>query len=230
MHSLLLSSDWPAAQQWVGAHAEELLSAFERHLHGGGSEVVEGLVAMLCWVMEWVPLWDERVLDSVGRLMTVSVGFEWRLPLLINIFASPYARPLIAQLSMNKLQPTAASPASSAFSSSFHLVIPRVLYAQLLFNVSLHLTQSTYPLPPVLLPALLALLSHSGSDTVTADERELVHRLVVQSLLLCLVDRGRDVRVSCMALGLCNGLEPIVARKVESASAFAALLLRVVRL
>ena len=232
VHSLLLFSDWPAAQQWVGAHAEELLSAFERHLRGGagGSDVVGGLVAMLCWVMDWVPLWDERVLDSVGRLMSVNVGWEWRLPLLINIFSSPYARPLIAQLPIDKLQPADTTSASTTFSSTLHPTTARVLYAQLLFNLSLHLTHPVYPLPPALLPALLALLLSPGSDTATGDERELVHRLVVQSLLLCVVERGRDVRVGCMALGLCSGLEPIVARKVESASAFAALLLRVVRL
>ena len=232
VHSLLVASDLPAAQQWIGAHAEEVLSAFERHLRtsGSGSDVIEGLVAMLCWVMEWMPLWDERVLDSVGRLIGVSVGWEWRLPLLINVFASPYARPLIGQLPIDKLQPAPVTSASSALSQSLQPAAPLVLYAQLLFNLSLHLTHPVYPLPPALLSALLALLSSPGSDTATADERELVHRLVVQSLLLCVVERGRDVRVGCMAMGLCSGLEPIVARKVENASAFAALLLRVVRL
>ena len=237
-HSLLLQrSDWPAAQRWVGAHTEELLQAFERHLlggGGGGGEAAAGLVAMLCWVVEWLPLWQQSVLDSIARLLggASSVGWQWHLPLLVNVFASPHARPLIAQLPIAELQPADNDSSISITETSTvtHSTTPRALYAKLLFNVALHCSHPAQPLPPPLLPALLALLSSPGSDATGPSERQAVHLCAVHALLLCTVPRGRDVRVGCLALGLSTGLEPIVARKDETASAFAALLLRVVRL
>lgn len=91
------------------------------------------------------------------------------------------------------------SPPPRPPSAALHPVTPYVLNAQPLFNLpqllSPHPTSHT-----ALLPALLSLLVASRRprlqtfpDVAKGPERELVHRLVVQALLLCVVERRREV-------------------------------------
>ena len=223
LQTALIDPDERAVLTWCAQHARDVLEAlYSQHTPLTLDERVELLAEALPFLPVHQAAHHQPLLALVQRLMTECQRARERgaqsdvrplLSLLINLFAAPtaivFVPPLYALvLATCRAVPPSAQPAT------------RLLVAEALFNVCL-LLRHTGEAHPELLSLTIG--------RIASESQEHNARVLIQGLTAFLLLQRREVKLLAVKLGLASALEPIIARKTERASAFAQLLIRLVR-
>ena len=240
LHAVLVQGDDKAVRSWLAQHERTLTvlhGMLDVALAGSSSpsDIAALVLSPLAWVTALLPMPDEAAQTRLLGLLqqTLKAANSGAVPtaavlqVMVNVFSSPYALQLLHPLLSHSVA-LCSLPGFYARSPSPVPTAPRLIQAQLLFNVCLLLHSSSSAQAAAAMPDPSSLVSVMVSLLSSQRDEQTLRLLVIGLTLLC-VDSGAEMKLLCLRLGVLAAIEPVVARKPEPASAFAQLLLRLLR-